>query len=718
MAAAGAAARLGMQNGLDESSLVAELQQSLIALNRLCKQCEASSNTVSVLVDRQKSGSGAHGSDDVIKNAIDQLERQVAKADEVVNNLQETDDKFHATMQKALASKSYSFKAKKLKGDYERKLQVKQAVTKGQEVVKRARLTLLELKKRRMSQASKQQQQTPVALSEEGKENQRGGGLQQGTLPPSVPSSSSSQLQGQGSGDIDLNDSMYQRVENQQQYALREYSEDQTDELETNELRIIARNAALVEEMAVEVGSLLEVQQDDVNQLEDNTEDSVARTMEGVHELSRARRRQASNGAAKASLGTATVGGLVGIFGGPVGIVIGAAAGGMMGLAAGKGVAAVKRRSINAETRRIKALLAMRKKKSGEFTLQVYAFENQQWSFLKRRWMESDRVWTDEFGDPLTGAHPELEMSAPEARMQILADAHANGPLSDEEAHELAELCRHEVEQDIVWSWASGKWDVVMGRPGCDLAGWEYGSSMSTDKWVEKPKRNCVIRRKLWVRYLLGKPELTVAQKAAADRLLRLGEVQMEGIGTGDDASAGGDRPRGSAAAAAMDPGKEKDKLWDGIYSSTLTTNAVMTESLTRVNQQGEQISKSERNATIVGDAALYSERIDRAANFSGAVRNMMTWKSGKLSSADSFARSLDKKRQEQQQADLDQRKEGPRDEAGDIVDSTASVLEENLRIAKSLASELEVQNVQLDRAAAAVERGNDGMVKITKKIR
>jgi len=639
------------------------------------------------------------------------LEQQARRCEDMVAKLQAEDVAFLAAVKEgAAATGAQSFKAKKLRSDYDRRLKVGECVRGAEQIIKRARLVIAELRKQQRSAeeaelAAKKARENSTKAS---KSNLDAGGIEaedDGEKARARRRLEARRMQ-QMLDEEQQTQVLEHKMMQQQSYALREYNEQASTQSEQTALREVARSARMVEEMATEVGSLLEVQTDDVNRLEANTDDSVARTMEGVHELSRARKKQASTGTIKATFGTATVGTLVGIVGGPVGMVIGAAAGGVVGMVAGKGVAAVKRRSINAETRRIKALLSARKQRTGEFTLQVYAYEVQQWSYMLRKWVQSERVWADEFGEPIRGAHPEKETSAAEARLQLLAEARSDSNnLTPEEEAEIEAVHERELEYDVSWHWASSKWDVVMDRPNTDLGGWDFASKMTSDTWYAEAKRSCVVRRRLWVRYLTGKPGTSPAHREAAEKLLRARQLQESMDGN----------------AAFTDSDRETQNLWNGIYRNSVTTNTLLNESLNRATEQGEQISRAERNAAIVGDAATFTDRINRASRLSGAMRNFVTWQRGELQHVDAATREEILRRERAMQkaeARAAQQRAAASANPINLEDEAASNFSENLYIAERMSSELDAQNKQLDRTVDAIERGNASVLKITRKLK
>jgi len=656
---------------------VGALQEELVRLDGLCRCCcERSAAVRALLVSASTSTNSV-----VLEEAAQALE-------EALREVRVCNEAFliHA------ARLGKDLRARKLRSDYDRRLDAKGTAKEAAHTLRRARLALLEFQKR----------QADFITQNKAQNGRQEMGFSSKTMRLSLEEES---VLFQKAPGVTHNETV-------QMVALREYDESSSRLDESTQLQRVARNAQLVQEMATEVGSLVELQGDDVSRLEENTDDSVARTLEGVHELSRARRRQASSGATKATLGTATVGGLVGIVGGPLGIVLGAAAGGVVGMTAGKGVAAVKRRSINAETRRIKALLVARRQKRGEFTMQLYAYENQQWSYIKRKWMDTDRIWTDEFGCILTsGAHPDVEMSAMEARLHLLAAAKANSNnLSEGEQKEIEGVHAKELELGVEWRWATAKWELSMSRPGTDLGGWDYAPSLASDRWTESSARNCVVRRRLWIRYLEGNPGQALAKEVAARQREKLHEMKMRNVE--------------GAKRALSEHERQTEEMWSRIYENSVTTNAIMSESIKVVNEQGRQISKAERNATVVEDATMYSERIDRASRFSGALRNMVTWSEGRLKEADSYAKEFEKRRQlaeEEHDARHKQhleRSNNGKELAFDFAEESSRNFDENLHLARSMAGELENQNLQLDRTAVAVDRGNNSVVKLTKKIK
>uniref|UniRef100_A0A7S2S0M6 t-SNARE coiled-coil homology domain-containing protein n=1 Tax=Mucochytrium quahogii TaxID=96639 RepID=A0A7S2S0M6_9STRA len=642
------------------------LQKTLVSLSVACKDCDSAStallSAVGKVDDARRNKSGRTASH------LEALCKELAKKEEktklTVGNLKTLDEEFHALLKKCLTTGGQNFKAKKLKGDYDRKLSVRQSVSKAQNALKRSGYAGGELEKARKAE----ERRAPSLQTVDSFNNS--------ALDPSQYGQSFHQL-------------------SQQDVALRSYDDEQTRELEKEQLRKIARDSALVEQMATELGSLLEVQQDDINVLEENTSDSVTKTMEGVKELSEARRKQANSGATKATLGTAAVGGLVGIVGGPVGMALGAGAGAIVGMVAGKGVAEVKRRSINAETRRVKALLAVRKRNRGQYVLEVSAFEAQAWSYMKRSWISSERIWVDEFGDKIEGAHPEHEMTAREARLFVLSQARSEAS-TKEELDEIKKIHEKELKESIEWEWASRKWEIVMDREDTDLAGWDFAQTLNSNKWKMEPTRGYVFRRRLWVRFLVGNPR----------RHHRENEPVMVGahsvhVSMNDENEDG-----------------ERHDLLRGIHSSASTTNTIINESLLRVNEQGEQITKSDRNATVVGDAALYAQRINRASHFSGAVKNMLTWPKGNLAETDDFANELDEQRRQHEAEQARRAKKRMETQPRDLLDATADNMEDTLRVTRVINNELDVQNLQLERVTEAVDRGNQGMLKATKSVK
>jgi len=457
-----------------------------------------------------------------------------------------------------------------------------------------------------------------------------------------------------------------------QQLLIREYDEKPSDE--TDALRHIAKDSLLVKEMASELGSMLAIQQDDINKLDENTNDSVSKAIDGVNELTKSKMKQADSGTTKASIGSAALGGLVGMLGGPIGIVLGASAGALVGYGTGRGMAAVKKRSIDAEIRRIKTLLTRGHQinKKGERCIEVKAFEIQSWSMLERRWVPY--IWTDD-NNVGTLLNPEKATCEPhQARFIVFASARANCTEGSPDDCALKASMEEEVQLNLNWTWANPKWTMVIDREECDLAGWEFATSTSSMTWYKDASQTCMARRRLWVKYLIGslpKPERDTIQTSFAN-----------------------------STATSL---SENDELVEEILRNSLGTNEIMVQSLYQVNEQGEQITRSDRNATIVGDISLYAERIDRASRLSGAVKNMLS----RPTVGSTFV----------EEQVVVQRQEREPTVFNDPLDQTCHAFEENLRISKIMKHEIDVQNLQLDRTTEAVERGNQGMLKITKTI-
>ena len=145
-----------------------------------------------------------------------------------------------------------------------------------------------------------------------------------------------------------------------------------------------------------------------------------------------------------------------------------------------------------------------------------------------------------------------------------------------------------------------------------------------------------------------------------------------------------------------------------------------MSESLKSINDQGDQLMNTQRNATVVGDAAQLTERIDRAGKFTGALKNFLSTPSGKMSQTEQYKQELNQRRFI---ADEEYRLFNIKNSANeqleqDIVDVTSRTISHNLMIATLMNNELENQNEQLDRTNIAVSRASDGMLKITKAIK
>jgi hypothetical protein len=700
-----------------------ELQQQLSSQAVAWQRCRAASEALrgaaeDLAAARRRRGRG----DGAVRGAplqvlAERLERAEAE-------LRGGDEAFQRRLAAAAAGDAPAL-ARKLRSDYERKLDVVGALSEAAGVLKRARVVAVEHRKWQQEEeeqaANQQQQQQQQSQQSRWQPDGSGPGPSLAALvqrEEAAARSTATPLPGGAASEHQLFLLRGPSVEEQDQERARQ---------DLAELESIAGKSLLLEQMASEVGSLIAVQQDDFDRVEENSEQSMQRTIEGVHELSIARKRQAGNGATTATLGSATVGGLIGILGGPVGIAVGALAGGAVGALAGKGVAAVKRRSINLETKRVKALLAVRKQRTGELTLQAHAYEVQGWSYLSRRWVAEQRTWADEFGDAVRGAHPENELSAAEARLLMLAaarDGAAAGESPTAELDEIEAVHEREIRLGVRWEWATPRWEMVMDRAGTDLAGWDFAAEASSDTWHDEAVRGTAVRRRLWVRYLIGRSALEEGRQGAS---------AAAGTGAGGSemaTTASTVAPAARADALLLHPRglvARSDELWRDIYRSTVTTNSIMSESMRAVNEQGGQISKTERNATAVGDSALLAERIDRASHLSGALRNMLSSAQGLMPEAESFAREAEERRRlaasreaatEAAELAAAERRKSASAGADTIVDATARTLETNLRIARSINAELEDQNAALDRTAAAVTRGNDGVLKITQRIK
>jgi len=642
----------------DGTSAVRELQLQIARLSELKQRVDGAVGALKRTLERRASAAGGASTDPAAQTA-----RLLTRTERAVGELRRADTAFQSKLEQESKAAGTNLQFKKLRSDYERRLNVAAALRAADAVLKKGSLVVSEAKRRA---AQLKQEEHEQRLAARGSENAE------------LASENAAQT-------IEL-----EQEQRQEQVAVEQ---DQYQSVqEEAALERVAQDSTLLQQVATEVGCLVEVQQDDLDRLEDNTDQSVSRAIDGVHEFSQLRRRQAGRGAAKATFGTATIGGLVGIVGGPVGIAIGAVAGGAVGALAGKGVAAVKRRSINAETRRIKALLAVRKERTGEFTLQVHAYENQAWSFLKRRWLP-EQTWTDEFGEPCGEIHPGVELTATEARMLMLSAATAEA--SNADLDELSKSYEREVRLGVQWKWATSNWNMLMERPDTDLAGWDFAPTMTSALWYPEAKRGCHVRRRLWVRYLVGKPSQAALAEAAA------------ALATDD------------ARLAAPDGSSRKSQdLWHNIYTTNSATNEILGETLKRVNLQGDQVGKAERSATVVSDIALYSERIHRAGNLSGAIRNLMSWQTGNLSESDQMAAEYQRRRQLAAQEDDESRVRALQTPVKDYADATSQKLEDNLRIARRMANEIDLQNEQLDRTSVAVERGNEGMLRAAKRVK
>mmetsp|Transcript_2531 Transcript_2531/g.4906 ORF Transcript_2531/g.4906 Transcript_2531/m.4906 type:complete len:641 (-) Transcript_2531:78-2000(-) len=633
---------------------VHSMQKGLEQLFDICQQVKSGAAALSTATDR------IAGKERAV--SMEQIEALMRRTEQATTNLVNKDQNFRKGLREAAANPAIGIHAKKLKRDYDQRLDVATTLEESAAVLKRARLAL-KTKQREQAEESRKKATQQAWLKQHPNSLQAFSGLQT--------------------------------------YAVREH--DQSEE-EVAQLSTIAKDAALLEQMATEVGSLIAVQQDDIDKLEENNSDSVARAISGVHELSQLRKNQAGAGTTKASLGAASIGALTGLLGGPLGIAIGALAGGAAGALAGKGVAAVKRRSINSETKRVKALLAARKKQSGEFVHQVHVYEIQSWSMLQRNWQTRNRAWVDEYGDPVVGINPSESISPAEARLNILESDLRSVSIGKDASEQVKEqqvifnAHNREVQLGIQWEWASAHWTPVLDRPNSDLQGWDFAPNPTSEKWQAEATRTSMVRRKLWVRYLVGKlpSEANPARKDTVNYSSEMLRTPNASVG-----------------------GSKSSELWDGIYTSSRTTNSILTESLQQVGAQGEQVQTAERDATVVGDAAVLSERIERASHLSGALRNMLSWQKGNLRETESFAQELQERRKINEQVREATTKDASQVAAQniDIADATSKTFAQSLHLATSLQGELDIQNSQLDRTASAVERGNDGMLRVTKRI-
>mmetsp|Transcript_35610 Transcript_35610/g.44088 ORF Transcript_35610/g.44088 Transcript_35610/m.44088 type:complete len:646 (-) Transcript_35610:1472-3409(-) len=414
-------------------------------------------------------------------------------------------------------------------------------------------------------------------------------------------------------------------------------------------LRDVEKQSVVLKELAMDVSSLLEHQGGDVDNVEENTDVATEKMVDGVMELAIAKKREARKHTTRGSLISGVTGGVTGlVVAGPVGMIIGGIAGAGLGGAVGGGVTAASRWSIDAEIRSLKALRAVKVEKNGDFMCKVEVFENEKWGSLKaggRGWKSSIksfpvpepapapasasasasasitekskhmklRDWTDEVGNVLVKDYPHPDMtivnsatSPKDVLPLILGD-------------EALKICKEEIDS-MDWKWAKGTWYVDASGSKSDLHGWSYAYSRTSTSWYPEMSRSTYVRRRKWVHHIFGTKRLR-ASKTDWVSCSRSLNAMASSSGRSQNIY---QSQSSKNSCQQVQSARGKQHLYNAI-STMYESNAITAANAEAVEIQGDQIKRSLKNSFMVGDTTEHADRISRAADFTGVIKNLVT---------------------------------------------------------------------------------------------
>jgi len=482
---------------------------------------------------------------------------------------------------------------------------------------------------------------------------------------------------------------------------------------EEEALREVEKQSVVIKELAMDVSSLLETQQGDVDRVEENTAIATEKMVDGVIELAIAKKREAGKHIKRGSLISGVTGGVTGlVVAGPVGMIIGGVAGAGLGGAVGGGVTAASRWSIDAEIRSLKTLRAITVEKNGDYMCQVEAYENEVWGSRKhggRGWKSSVkgestvrslnhkgdnreliriRDWSNEFGKPLQPGYPHPDAKFADSRSSpkdllpiILGD-------------DVISLCKDEIDT-MQWKWAKGSWYIDIKASNCDLHGWSYAYSKTSTKWYPEMSRSTYVRRRKWVHHIFARKcssHGSTAQSEAkvADLTRRVPQVQH------------------------IHSRLAREHLNNAI--STLSeSNAITASNAQAVEIQGEQIKRSLKNSFMVGDTSEHANRINRAADISGVIRNIMNGASKRTKQFENDVEKQDKALKSSLERELKDMNDGFNPE--DPLDQLSRNCAQQYNTMKAMNSTLDNQNQHLEQLEETVDKNKSSVESLRNKI-
>ena len=211
------------------------------------------------------------------------------------------------------------------------------------------------------------------------------------------------------------------------------------------------------------------------------------------------------------------------------------------------------------------------------------------------------------------------------------------------------------------------------------MQGWDYAYSKDSAEWFSKPFATSFVRRRRWTHYIFGTHRKendapgvkTDLRDLSKKRLLTESATSegVSGIGVEDD-----------RLNRALEHFEDIERLSG--------QNAQL------VSSQGEQILRTLKQAAMVSDTTKYAERINRAADVSGVLRNLVTTPTIKHVKSPKSVQRTKRMTQESDNAGTSQ----------DSINRLDNSVVRNLALATDLRREIKTHNQQLEEVDTTIE--------------
>ena len=373
---------------------------------------------------------------------------------------------------------------------------------------------------------------------------------------------------------------------------------------QTAELRRVEQKAGTLNSLTKKVATLVAEQGNAATALAANSSSSRDDVIAGLNAVAEKKMKEASRHTSTGTKVTAVIGGAVGVLGGPVGLVIGAAAGAALGAAVGSRIATVSRTSIAKEVRDFKHKFVVQVRRDGSRLAVAEVYENQRWSPVSGSWSSENLVvsagdfprWSDAAGEAFSRSEPTPDTPT----IPVAAHwARFVEPMDTSTTTDMSEL-------DGEWAWEpASTWRPDVGCAEADAAGWQYAFSFSlaqTD-WTNTASRMSMVRRRRWVRGMVWVRRVVAVPEAKQHEFeggSRVGFAPPQPLSKQDEAHAIG----------------ATREVTESLAVTRATAEAVAA--------QGEDISRAESAVDVARVAAAHAERINRAVYLSGVIRNAL----------------------------------------------------------------------------------------------